>query len=205
MEELFRGARQFVRSGFKEHEDLYTSLELEQRPHTLFISCSDSRIVPNLLTKSRPGDLFIIRNIANVVPYYRKSEEFLATTSAVEYAVKVLEVANIVVCGHSNCGGCKALYAEETLLSQIPQTRRWLELAEPVKRRIAQSSGGVSPSMRQVAEENVILQIEHLHTYPYISDRYTRGEINILGWYYEIGSGDIYNLNHRSNVFEKIE
>jgi len=95
----------------------------KQNPHTLFIGCSDSRVAPNLITNSMPGDLFIIRNIANIVPPFRQSSEYLSTTSAIEYAINILHVRSIVVCGHSNCGGCKALGAEKN--DAILHTSRW--------------------------------------------------------------------------------
>ena len=110
MDSLFDGVKEFNTTDFLEHKELFEKIGNNQSPHTLFIGCSDSRLVPNLITKTLPGELFVIRNIANLVPIYRTSNDFLATTSAIEYAVKILNVTNIVVCGHSNCGGCNALY-----------------------------------------------------------------------------------------------
>ena len=119
MENLISGAIKFMQEDFKEHEELFESLKNKQNPHTLFIGCSDSRVIPNLITNTGPGELFVIRNIANIVPPYRVGEDYLATTSAIEYALNSLHIKNIVVCGHSNCGGCNALYYSDEELNKI--------------------------------------------------------------------------------------
>ena len=102
MEKLLNGVVQFKKEDFEAHKELFQELANYQKPHTLFIGCSDSRIVPNMITSTLPGELFVIRNIANIVPPYRIKDEYLATTSAIEYAVIVLEIQNIIICGHSN-------------------------------------------------------------------------------------------------------
>ena len=133
---LLEGVVRFRNEDFVEHQKLFSELGDNQDPHTLFIGCSDSRLVPNLITNTLPGELFVVRNIANFVPPYRVSAEFAATTAAIEYAVVVLNVENIVVCGHSNCGGCSALYLPEEKLSKIPNVKKWLELAAPIKKQV---------------------------------------------------------------------
>ena len=206
MKELFDGVKAFSTTEFEKNRKLYRSIKRRQNPHTLFISCSDSRIVPTLITKSAPGDLFIIRNIANLVPYYRQSAEYLSTTSAIEYAVVVLEVQNIVVCGHSDCGGCRALYADETLLSKIPHTRKWLELAAPVREKLEQQGHTLHEDTAWLVEQqNIVLQLQHLLSYPYIRRSHEEGSLKIMGWYYDIGSGEIFNFNTEERVFERIE
>jgi carbonic anhydrase len=164
--------------------------------------------VPNLITKTLPGELFVIRNIANIIPYYRQSSEFLATTSAVEFAVKVLNVSNILICGHSNCGGCKALFSDAAMLNQIPHTKKWLELAKPVKDMVESDSElRNNPSKREWVTEqlNIVEQLKHLLTYPYIREKYKKGEINLLGWYYIIETGEIFNYQINEKKFVKIE
>lgn len=207
MKELFDGVKEFSKDEFEKNKILFQNLSNKQCPHTLFISCSDSRIIPSMITKSLPGDLFIIRNIANIVPFYRASSEFLATTSAIEYAVKVLNVKNIVVCGHTDCGGCRALYSDNEFLDTIPHTKKWLELAEPVKERIEKLKEKFNYDNVDwlVEQENIILQINHLLTYPYIKDKYQNKSLEIFGWYYDIGNGIIYNYNKTERIFEKIE
>ena len=114
MQEILDGAVKFMEEDFLEHKELFESLSDGQTPHTLFVGCIDSRVVPNLITNTMPGDLVVVRNIANIVPPYRKSEEFLATTSAIEYSLQALNVKNVIICGHSNCGGCAALWMDES-------------------------------------------------------------------------------------------
>jgi carbonic anhydrase len=208
MEYLFDGVKEFNSKDFHEHKELFEKIGKNQTPHTLFIGCSDSRLVPNLITKTLPGELFVIRNIANIVPYYRESSDFLATTSAIEYAVKVLNISNILVCGHSNCGGCNALFFEDNMLSEIPHTRKWLELAKKVKEKVEKEPGIHLDIARRewMAEQlNIIEQMNHLFSYPYIRDRYCEGKLNILGWYYIIETGEIFNYNIEEKKFEKIE
>ena len=109
MNRLFKGHMKFRSEDFASHRELFQQLSRSHDPHTLFIGCSDSRVVPNLITQTHPGELFIVRNVANIVPPYRQTEEYVSTTSAIEYAMLVLKVDTVVICGHSNCGGCAAM------------------------------------------------------------------------------------------------
>lgn len=206
MDKLFRGVMKFRREEFERHSDLFRRLCRDQQPHTLFIGCSDSRVVPNLITNSAPGDLFIVRNVANIVPPYRSTEEYVATTSAVEYAVLSLGVRTIVVCGHSNCGGCAALNASEEDLLHLPHVRKWLEVSQEVKGRVDRLMTGDSEEEREWLTEqvNVLVQMKNLLTYPYIRDRYEHGELRIFGWHYIIETGEIYNFNDDTQLFELI-
>ena len=204
MQKLIEGIVKFKNQDFLEHKELFSSLKRQQKPHTLFISCSDSRVDPNMLTKTVPGELFVVRNIANIVPPYRKTHEYLATTSAIEYAVNVLEVENIVVCGHSNCGGCAAIYMPNQSLQHIPHTQRWLELAENVKRKVLTelSHNDDEPAKSWMTEQtNVIEQLLHLFSYPFIKDKYENEQININGWYYIIETGEVYIYDKISGEF----
>jgi carbonic anhydrase len=206
MDKLFRGIMEFRREEFERHKELFRKLGREQKPHTLFIGCSDSRVVPNLITGSDPGELFIVRNVANIVPPYRSTEEYVATTSAVEYAVLSLEVDTIVVCGHSNCGGCAALNQPDEELSHLPHVRKWLEVSREVKGRVDRLMTGDTPEEREWLTEqvNVLVQMKNLLTYPYVRERYERDELRILGWHYLIETGEIYNFNDATQLFELI-
>lgn len=204
MEKLINGVVEFRRKDYEEHKNLFTSLGRTQKPHTLFIGCSDSRIVPSLITKTLPGELFIVRNVANLVPKYRLADEYLSTTSAIEYAVLVLEVENIIVCGHSNCGGCAALYKEPFDTGRLPHTHKWLELAQPVKKQVEDQLPENDPAAREWLTEqtNIVEQMKHLLTYPPIAERYQQGKLAIHGWYYIIETGEIYNYNQSAGYFE---
>ncbi len=208
MGEIFKGAIKFKEQDFEEHKELFKQLGKFQNPHTLFITCSDSRIDPNLITKTKPGELFTIRNIANIIPYYDGTEiKYAGTTSAVEYAVKVLEVENIVVCGHSNCGGCAALYKSEEELNQVPYVKKWLELAQKVKEEvlsILENPNDIERREWLTEQLNVVYQMDHLLSYPFIKEKYKAGKLNIYGWYYIIETGEIYNYNIDTEMFELI-
>jgi carbonic anhydrase len=208
MKKLFDGIINFQKNEFLKYKDHFTSLERKQEPHTLFIGCSDSRIDPALITNSIPGELFIVRNIANLVPHYRETAEYVATTSAIEYALTVLKVDNIVVCGHSNCGGCNALWNED-LLRSSPHTKKWLELAQPVKLNIEKHYNLKSIDLRErewlTEQVNIVEQMNHLLTYPEVEKRCKNKSLKILGWYYIIETGDIFNYNSENSTFELIQ
>lgn len=207
---LFEGVKAFREHDFASVKEHFMDLEREQNPHTLFIGCSDSRVVPSLITKTLPGELFIVRNVANIVPYYSDDHtNYLAASSAIEYAVNVLNVENIIVCGHSNCGGCRAIYADEESMKNLPKVKKWLDLAYPVREqvreKILKSRTAACKRDEFTAQLNVVEQMKHLLTFPYIRERYDKGELDILGWYYVIETGEVYNYSPRTEEFEKIE
>lgn len=203
---LFDGVKEFNSNDFVEYQELFKKIGRQQNPHTLFIGCSDSRVVPNLITKTLPGELFVIRNIANIVPLFRLSDEFLATTSAIEYAVKVLNVDTILVCGHSNCGGCNALFMNENDTASIPHTKKWLELAKNVKDKMVNLRIDDLRVREWMTEQlNIVEQMNHLLSYPYIAEKYEKGELSILGWYYLIETGEVFNYDKDEKKFLKIE
>lgn len=206
MRKLLEGIVEFKQNDFESHKELFKDLGKGQSPHTLFIGCCDSRIVPNLITKTMPGELFVVRNIANMVPLFRQNEDFYSTTAAIEYAVKVLEVENIVVCGHSNCGGCAALYKPEEQLENTPYTKKWLELAQPVKEKALAHPESNDPKAREWLTEqiNIVEQIKHLFSYPFIKERYLAKKLEITGWYYIIETGEIFCYNKDKGCFEII-
>jgi carbonic anhydrase len=206
MKKLLEGAVAFRQNDFETHEQLFAELGKEQKPHTLFIGCSDSRLVPSMITATGPGELFIVRNLANIVPPYQQTGEYLAAVSAIEFAIQALEVENIVVCGHSNCGGIAALFKTEEYFQKLPHTRKWLELALPVKKKVLEILPDGSHASREWLTEqmNIVEQIHHLLTYPYIAEKYNNRLLSISGWYYIIETGDIYSYNVDKGFFELI-
>ena len=188
---------------FLEHKELFESLGDKQVPHTLFIGCIDSRVVPNMITNTMPGDLVVVRNIANIVPPYRKSEEFLATTSAIEYAIQTLNVKNVIVCGHSNCGGCAALWQDEAKFQKTPNVRRWLDLMSSVKMQVQAVFGDNLAKREWLTERlNLINCYSNLLTYPGVNERLKDGDVKIYVWHYIIETGEIYNYDFSSNTFK---
>jgi carbonic anhydrase len=206
MKKLFDGAVSFRKNDFQLHENLFANLSKEQQPHTLFIGCSDSRVVPAMITSTIPGELFIVRNVANIIPPYKSGVDYPGISSAIEYAVLNLEVENIIVCGHSNCGGCAALYKPDEEMKHLPHTRLWLELSRSVKEKVLEILPDGSYAEREWLTEqmNIIQQGRHLLTYPYILERYMNDKLNIYGWYYVIETGEIYNYNIEEGYFELI-
>jgi carbonic anhydrase len=207
VENLLRGIVEFRNKDFEEHRELFHNIRNQQKPHTLFIGCSDSRVVPNFITKTMPGEIFVVRNVANLIPIHSETTDFYGVASAIEFAVLVLNVENIVVCGHSNCGGCASLYKTESELSGIPLTKKWLELAKPVRDQVIGTLGeNPDPAAREWLTEqiNVVEQLKHLLTYPYIRERFCKGKLNLLGWYYIIETGEIFGYNREKGFFEII-
>ena len=200
---LLDGAVKFMEEDFLEHKELFESLGDKQVPHTLFIGCIDSRVVPNMITNTMPGDLVVVRNIANIVPPYRKSEEFLATTSAIEYAIQTLNVKNVIVCGHSNCGGCAALWQDEAKFQKTPHVRRWLDLMSSVKMQVQAVFGDNLAKREWLTERlNLINCYSNLLTYPGVNERLKDGDVKIYVWHYIIETGEIYNYDFSSNTFK---
>jgi carbonic anhydrase len=198
---------EFRQKDYEEHKHLFRQLGASQNPHTLFIGCCDSRLVPNLITRTLPGELFVVRNIANIVPANRKTKEFVATTSAVEYAVKVLGVTDIVVCGHSNCGGCNAIYWPERKLRSVPHTRHWLEQMARVKEEVLNDPRTASdPAAREWRTEqaNVVLQLENLLTYPFIRSAWKKKTLRLHGWHYIIETGEILAWDPKDRSFKPL-
>ena len=203
LQKLLDGIVQFKREDFEQHRELFQNLGSAQKPHTLFIACSDSRVDPNLITKTLPGELFIIRNIANLVPPYRETAEFVATTAAIEYAVAFFEVEHIIVCGHSNYCGCNACLKPPEYLESIPHTRKWLELAHPVRDRVLQALGENDQADREwmMEQENVVEQLKHILTYLYIREKVKAKKLTLDGWHYIIETGEIFRYDCKEARF----
>jgi carbonic anhydrase len=203
MQKLIDGIVNFRRGDFEAHQELFRDLKNGQQPHTLFITCSDSRVDPNMITGTLPGELFIIRNIANIVPPYRETSEYVATTSAIEYAVLMLGVENIIVCGHSNCGGCAACLNSSLQLDLMPHTKKWLELSHAVRDRVISEIPDNEPEARawMMEQVNVVEQLKHLMTFPYIHQKFISDQLKISGWHYIIETGEVYIYNYEQGEF----
>jgi len=202
--ELFEGVINFKKEDFEKNKEFFQGLKEGQKPHTFYIGCSDSRIVPNLITKTLPGELFVVRNIANIVPPYDINDgTYKCTASALEYAVEFLEVKNILVCGHSNCGGLKALFYPNEKLKNLPMVSKWLELVEDIKHAVKNIE---DEKLREWEAEqlNVIKQLENLLTYPFVKKKVEENKLNLIGWYYVIESAEVYNYNFEKKEFELI-
>ena len=206
MDKLFKGVLEFQQEDFEAQRELFSQLGRRQQPHTLFVGCSDSRVVPTLITKTNPGELFLIRNVANIVPPYAAAAADTSTAAAIEYAVQALDVDTIVVCGHSNCGGCAALNMAPHELEHLPHTREWLQYSATVPGRVARLLRSDSPNEREWLTEqiNVLVQVRNLLSYPFVAERMRAGTLAIQAWYYIIETGDVLIFNDASGHFERV-
>lgn len=207
MDKLTKGVVEFQQNDFESHKELFKNLGREQRPHTLFIGCSDSRIVPNLITNTLPGELFVVRNIGNIVPPFNENtDSFAGTMSAIEYAILQLNVENIVICGHSNCGACNTIYQDERSLKNMPHVQKWLSIIKPVKEKVEKQLPHADIYAKEWLTEqiNIVQQMANLLSYPFIKERFTNKKIKIHGWYYIIETGEVYSYNKETGKFELI-
>lgn len=191
MRKLIKGLHQFQCNYFSTHRELFEQLSLGQHPRILFITCSDSRIDPNLITQTQPGELFIIRNVGNIIPPYGASQS--GEGAAIEYAIEALGVKHIVVCGHSHCGAIQGLLQLGNLAEQMPLVYDWLKYAEATRRIIRENYADYEgEALLNVAiEENILVQIENLRTYPTVSAKLYSGKLNIHAWVYKIETGGV--------------
>jgi carbonic anhydrase len=205
---LLDGVRKFQREVYPERADIYRqSVGQTQRPHTLFIACADSRIDPELITQCGPGEIFVCRNIGNIVPAYG---EMLGGVSAVlEYAVMELGVDHVIVCGHTDCGAMKALIQFDSL-STLPVTKGWLRNAEAALSVARSMPSGADDAatpdlLKRLTEENVLLQMMHLRTHPSVAGKIARRKLSVYGWIYDIANGDVRIHDLNKNQFLSID
>jgi len=206
LEQLKEGVRRFGAEVYPGSRETYVRAVNEpQRPMALFVTCADSRIEPNTITQSGPGDLFVLRNIGNMIPAY--GEMLGGVSAVVEYAVSVLKVKHVVICGHMECGAMAALIQPEAM-KDMPSVKNWMNNAAAAL-NVAQSlaSGGESPSdfARRLTEENVLLQMQHLRTHPSVAGAMARGELTISGWVYDIGRGEVRISEDGGRVFQTVK
>lgn len=200
MQKLVKGIHSFQRGFFATHRKLFERLATDgQNPETLFITCSDSRVVPNLITGAPPGDLFIVRNVGNVVP---RLELAGGTAAAIEYATEVLEVKDIIVCGHTQCGAIDAVLNPEKM-DALPRVKRWLAETSKVRELVETRYADLSPAQRATVavEENVLAQLEHLREYPFVASRLEAGTLQVSGWVFEIATGMVYDFDPEEMEF----
>lgn len=197
------GVANFRGTYFEENQKLFEDLFKGQNPHTLFISCSDSRVVPNILTSSKPGELFALRNIANIVPPFSESDEFMESRAVLDYAVNFLKVKRVVICGHSQCGGCEALHQSKEALAHLPFVTKWLEISKNIPEIVKKDlEAGMKESRALLTEQyNLKLQLQNLLTYPFIERKVFEGELEVLALHYTIKTGEVTCYHAPSNSF----
>lgn len=196
---LIEGLRRFRSEYFPAYREHYQRLVQEgQKPTTLFIGCSDSRVVPDLITDSLPGDLFIVRNVGALVPPFETDQGYHGVSAGIEYAVLTLGVTDIVVCGHTHCGAMRALYGPPN--PAAPHVTKWLELAQD-----ARVDGPLTEENLRATEQRAIaLQLERLMTFPMVAERVERGAVSLHGWHYVIEEGRVDVLDLAAGAFRPV-
>lgn len=206
MGDLLKGISNFRGAVFPDNSALYQKLATEgQSPQALMISCADSRVMPETITQSGPGELFVCRNAGNIVPPFQTMNG--GVSSAIEYAVVALGVRDIIVCGHSDCGAMKGLCHPE-LLGQMPNVAAWLKHSHAAHSIVCEAYPDTmeeKEKIRAVAMENVVVQLDHLRTHPSVAAKLAKGEIALHGWFFDIETGAILVYDGTAKRFGEIE
>ena len=193
MEKLTKGVQEFKTHYFSTYQEIFEQLSVGgQHPRILFITCSDSRITPSLITQTEPGELFIIRNAGNIIPPYGATN--CGEGATIEYAVQALEIKNIIVCGHSHCGAIKGLLNLNSLSGNMPLLYDWLKYADLTSLRLKHNYQEYEGEdlLNAAIEENVLTQLENLRTYPAIHAKLDSGQLNLHAWVYKIKTGEVF-------------
>jgi carbonic anhydrase len=203
---IIAGLNEFHDNYFVAHRELFEHLSHGQNPEVLFITCSDSRIDPFLITQSQPGDLFVIRNVGNIIPPYGRLNN--GEAAGIEYAVEALGVRDVVICGHSHCGAMKGLLQIGNLAQQMPSVYEWLRYhAESTRRLVMDNYQGYPHEklLKITIEQNVLTQVENLETYPVIRSKLHSNQLTLHAWIYEIESGEVFAYDAEDGKFRVIE
>ena len=208
MQRLIEGVHRFHSQEFGVYRDLFQRLSREgQQPHTLFITCSDSRVLAELITQSQPGDLFVVKNVGNIVPPAGVTGATNSTAAAIEFAVTTLNVSDIVVCGHTQCGAMTALLEGVPQPGAMPHLEEWLRVAAPVREVIQRGYQHLTDPLARgnaAAEENVLFAIENLETYPAVRARLANGSLHLHGWCFQIATAELFAFNPETKQFEPL-
>lgn len=204
MQELIEGIHRFQSESFLPLQKLFERLAQGQHPDTLFITCSDSRVDPALLTNAQPGDLFILRNAGNIIPPHGAGTAS-GEAATIEFAVTALGVKDIIICGHSHCGAIRGLIHPE-LVKSLPDVSSWLSHAETTRRIIEDNYSHLDGDelLTAAIEENVLVQLENLRTLPSVGSRLVRGDLHLHGWVYIIETGEVFAYDVASGQFMKL-
>jgi carbonic anhydrase len=196
IEKLIQGFHRFQQKYFTEQTALYQSLQAKQSPKILLIGCSDSRVDPALLLDCAPGEIFTVRNVANLVPPYEEAVTHQGVTSAIEYAVCDLQVAQIIVLGHSGCGGIKALMHGRVAKNPVDFVGRWMDIAQPAKEQVCAMAHASEKAQLQACEmASIKISLQNLRQFPFIAQRLQQKQLALHGWYFDLTQGALYTVN----------
>jgi carbonic anhydrase len=208
MQKLIEGVHKFQTRQFGRYRELFQRLARDgQNPHTLFITCSDSRVLAELITQSRPGDLFVVKNAGNIVPPATVQGTTNSTAAAIEFAVDVLGVSDVVICGHSQCGAMSALIEGGVDPARVPHLARWIEVAAPVREVIRERYTHLVDSLDRLTaagEENVLFGLDNLRTYPCVAARLDAGTLHLHAWFFKIATAELFAFDPEARQFEPL-
>jgi carbonic anhydrase len=205
MKKLIQGIATFRKNLTEENRELFAKLALGQKPDALFIACSDSRVVPNLFASTNPGDLFVLRNVGNLIPPASSILD-MSASAAIEFSIFSLHVSDIIVCGHSECGAMKTL-VEGSSPSSCPHLACWLKHGEESVKRVQDglTINPLLPDYDQVSQLNVLQQMEHIASYPFIQELLEKNKLRIHGWWFDIAQASVYCYEKALNQFVLID
>ncbi|WP_115709552.1 carbonic anhydrase [Legionella sainthelensi] len=203
---LMLGVRQFQGESFKQMQGIFEHLSMGQSPEILFITCSDSRLMPSLLTQTNPGELFVIRNVGNIIPPANVPS---SEAAGIVFALNELDsIKDIIICGHSHCGAMKGLLTPN-LKDRLPEVSSWLHHSNSVLKQIQEThtphSQDFDLKVRQATKLNILTQLEHLKSYPIVAEKLARGELNLHGWLYEFEKGEVLVYEPQTKDFIPFE
>lgn len=206
MKKLVRGIVEFRKKALASYRERFEQLALGQSPDTLFIACSDSRVAANVFASTEPGDLFVIRNVGNMIPCCGDDGHSSADESeagAIEFAILNLKVRHIIVCGHSECGAMHAILGNRNTLT-APHLRAWLRHGEASLKLLETHKGDLTP-VNKLSQLNVLQQLEHLKSYPVVSERIEQGLLKLHGWWFELKGASVYAYDDKQKKFVMID
>ena len=208
MQRLIEGVHKFRSGEFGNYRKLFRKLSREgQNPHTLFITCSDSRVLAELITHSQPGDLFVVKNVGNIVPPASVRGDTNSTAAAIEFAVENLRVSDIVICGHSQCGAISTLLSETPVSPATPHLRDWLNLAAPVRETLKKNYTHLQEIRARenaAAEENVLFGLDNLHSYSVVQERLANNTLRLHGWFFKIATAELFAYDPETRQFSPL-
>ncbi|HTV75828.1 MAG TPA: carbonic anhydrase [Candidatus Baltobacteraceae bacterium] len=208
MQRLIEGVHKFRNDEFGNYRKLFRKLSQDgQNPHTLFITCSDSRVLAELITQSKPGDLFVVKNVGNIVPPASVRGDTNSTAAAIEFAVENLRVDDIVICGHSQCGAISAMLGETPVGKSTPHLRDWLRVASPVLKTMKKEYAHLKTAAERstaAAEENVLFGLDNLHSYSCVQERLMDGSLRLHGWFFKIATAELFAFDPETRQFSPL-
>lgn len=203
MKKLIQGIKDFREHKLDEYREKFSKLAHFQSPDTLFVACCDSRVVPNTFASTDPGDLFVLRNIGNIIPPFG-SNDALSVAAAIEFSTLFLNVSDIVICGHSDCGAMRA-FTDNTIQVHDSAIKKWLSYATPSYEKLLQINPKPTDPHNVLSHINVIQQLEHLKTYPEIKSRLAAKQLNLHGWWFDLSTADVSQYDDNTGQFEVIK